>query len=193
MIPTRQEAWNILNKYTHSQALLRHAISVEGVMRHFAAVVGEEENAELWAVAGLLHDVDYEMYPDEHCIKAQQLLKEEGVDDVLIRAVASHGYSIVCDVKPISQMEKVLFACDELTGLIAAAALMRPSRSVLDIELKSVKKKYKTPSFAAGVSRPIIEQGAQELGWTVDFLIEHTILGMRDVAEQIGLAGGEQQ
>ena len=183
----RAQAWEILTQYNQNEALLRHAQAVEGCMRHFARLNGEDE--ELWGVVGLLHYVDYEQFPEQHCAKAQQILGERNVDPVIIRAVASHGWGICSDVEPVSRMEKTLYAIDELTGLINAVAIMRPSRSVMDLELKSVKKKYKTANFAAGVNRAVIEQGAQMLGTTVDELITQCILGMRECAEAIGLAG----
>ena len=183
----RQQAWEILTQYNESEALLKHAMAVEGCMRHFAAL--NNEDAELWGVVGLLHDVDYEKYPEQHCAKAQEILGEKGVDPVIIRAVASHGFGICSDVEPQTVMEKTLFAIDELTGLINAAAIMRPSKSVMDLELKSVKKKYKDKRFAAGVDRSIIEKGAEMLGTTVDELIQQCILGMRECADKIGLAG----
>lgn len=186
MIPTRQQAFEILCKYTKSDALVKHALAVEGCMRHFASLKGEDE--ELWGIVGLLHDLDYELYPEQHCTKTQELLRQEGVDELIIRACASHGFSICVDIEPISPMEKTLFAIDELTGLINACAIMRPSKSVMDLELKSVKKKYKTPSFAAGVDRALIERGAQMLETDVDTLISECILGMRKCAEAIGLA-----
>lgn len=187
MIPTREEAWTILKKYNDSEALLRHGLTVEGCMRHFAELAGEDP--ELWGVVGLLHDVDYEKYPDQHCKKVQELLAEEGVDPLVIRAVASHGWGICCDIEPQSRMEKTLYAIDELTGLITAAAIMRPSKSVMDLEQKSVKKKYKAKSFAAGVNREVIEKGAERLGTTVDELIVGCIDGMRECAAAIGLDG----
>lgn len=183
----RAQAWEILKEYNDSEALLKHAMAVEGCMRHFAQLNGED--AELWGVVGLLHDVDYEKYPDQHCAKAQEILNEKGVDPVIVRAVMSHGWGICCDVEPVTVMEKTLFAIDELTGLINAAAIMRPSKSVMDLELKSVKKKYKDKRFAAGVDRSIVEKGAEMLGKTVDELIEQCILGMRACADKIGLAG----
>lgn len=183
----RSTAWEILTQYNENEALLRHAMAVEGCMRHFAALNGED--AELWGVVGLLHDVDYEKYPEQHCAKAQEILNEKGVDPVIVRAVASHGWGICSDVEPLTVMEKTLFAIDELTGLINAAAIMRPSKSVMDLELKSVKKKYKDKRFAAGVDRGIIEKGAGMLDTTVDALIEQCILGMRACADKIGLAG----
>lgn len=185
----RARAWEILTQYNRNEALLRHAQAVEGCMRRFARLCGEDE--ELWGVVGLLHDVDYEQFPEQHCAKAQQILAERNVDPVIIRAVASHGWGICSDVEPASRMEKTLYAIDELTGLINAAAIMRPSRSVMDLELKSVKKKYKTANFAAGVNRAVIERGAQMLDTTVDELISQCILGMRECAGAIGLAGQE--
>jgi putative nucleotidyltransferase with HDIG domain len=185
MIPTREEAFELLKEYNQSDALIKHALSVEGVMRRFARIYGEDE--EKWGIVGLLHDIDYEKYPDEHCKKAVEILKGRGYPDEYIRAVESHGYGLCSDVKPESDMEKVLFAIDELTGLITAAALMRPSKSVMDLEYKSVNKKYKTPNFAAGVDRGIIEQGCEMLGKDLQYIIEESILGMREVAEDIGL------
>lgn len=187
MIPTREQAWALLCEYTKTPALRTHALTVEGVMRHFAGLYGGD--VELWGVCGLLHDIDYEQWPNEHCTRCRQLLADAGVDDSLIRAVASHGWSICSEVEPVSDMEKVLFAVDELTGLITAAAIMRPSCSVMDLELKSVKKKYKSKGFAAGVDRGIIEKGCEMLGRSLDDVITETILGMRECAEQIGLKG----
>jgi len=186
--PDRTQALNLFETYNSSESLLRHALSVEGVMRNLA---GRFPNADAdeWAMAGLLHDLDYEQFPDQHCHKAAEILRANGFDETLVRAVMSHGFGIVTDVEPISDLEKVLYTMDELTGLITAAALMRPSRSVMDLELKSLKKKYKTPSFAAGVDRSIIERGAGLLGWTLDDVLEACILGMRSVASSIGLDG----
>ncbi len=184
---TRNEAFQLLKEYTKTEHLITHALSVEGVMRHFATL--ENVDVETWGIVGLLHDLDYDQYPEQHCIKVQEILRERGVDEEIIRAVASHGYGMCCDIKPESQMEKVLYTVDELTGLITACALMRPSRSVLDMEVKSVKKKMKTKGFAAGVNREVILQGAEMLGWELDYVIEHTILGMREVADAIGLKG----
>jgi len=152
---------------------------VEGTMRYFAKELGYEDAEEFWGLVGLLHDIDFEMYPDEHCVKASELLKAGGVEDDMIHAIVSHGYGNCVDVAPEHEMEKVLFATDELTGLIGACALMRPSKSVQDMELKSVKKKFKDKKFAAGCSRDVIEQGAAMLGWDLDKLIEQTILAMR--------------
>ena len=184
---SREAAWELLNRYNSEEHRIKHALTVEGVMRHFAPLFGGDPDD--WGVLGLLHDLDYERWPEEHCIKEQELMREAGVDPVLIRAAASHGFGLVCDVEPQSDMEKTLYTIDELTGLIAAACLMRPSRSVLDIELKSVKKKFKTKGFAAGVDRAVIEDGANRMGMSLDEVIEHTILGMREVADAIGLRG----
>lgn len=188
--PNRNQAWELLTQYNQSESLRRHALAVEGVMRYIAGRFPAADPDE-WAIAGLLHDLDYEQYPDQHCHKAAEILKAEGFSSSLIRAVMSHGYGIVTDVEPRSDLEKTLYTMDELTGLITAAALMRPSHSVIDLELKSLKKKYKTPSFAAGVDRSIIEQGADMLGWTLDEVLNTCILGMRSVADSIGLGQNE--
>jgi putative nucleotidyltransferase with HDIG domain len=185
----REQAWELLTEYNQSDALLKHALAVEAVMRHFAAKHGED--ADKWGVIGLLHDLDYEKYPDEHCHKSAEIMRERGVDEEIIHAVCSHGYGICTDVKPVHFMEKVLYAIDELTGLINAVCLMRPSKSVLDLEVKSVKKKYKQKNFAAGVNREVIETGCQMLGADLDDLIQETILGMRTAAEAIGLKGNQ--
>jgi predicted hydrolase (HD superfamily) len=177
---TRQAAWELLGKYNKDPFHLQHALTVEGVMRWFACELGYGEDKEFWGVVGLLHDIDFELYPDEHCLKAPELLREGGAGEQMIHAVCSHGYGLTpVDAKPEHEMEKVLFACDELTGLVWAAALMRPSKSVQDMELKSLKKKYKTPAFAAGCSRAVIEQGAAMLGWDLDTLLQKTIFAMR--------------
>jgi len=189
MKPTREEAFALLKEYNESEALIKHALAVEGVMRHFARLLGEDP--EKWGVIGLLHDLDYEKYPEEHCVKARAILEERGVDEDYIHAVVSHGWGLCSDVEPAHRMEKVLYTTDELTGLINAAALMRPSRSVLDITYKSVWKKYKTPSFAAGVDRSVIEKGAAMLGWEMKNVIDETIEGMRQVADDIGLGKNE--
>jgi len=188
---TRAEAWELLNRYNKSEALIKHALTVEGVMRHFARIYQPEEE-EKWGIIGLLHDIDYEMYPDEHCRKAREILSAEGWPEEYIRAVQSHGWGICSDVEPQTDLEKVLYTIDELTGLVTATALMRPSKSVLDTEVSSVKKKWKQKSFAAGVNREIIEKGMAKLGMDRDKLIEETIAGMRKVAEAIGLAGDLQ-
>ena len=189
MKPTRAQAFEILQKYNKNEALVRHGLCVEGAMRYFARKAGEDE--EIWGIVGLLHDLDYELYPDAHCLKTQDLLREEGIDEDIIRACASHGWGICCDIEPVSLMEKTLFTIDELTGLVYAAALMRPSRSIMDMELKSVKKKYKTKSFAAGVDRDLIERGTQMLGMQLDDVIEGVLFGMREIAPEIGLEGSE--
>lgn len=176
---TRDEAWALLTEFNKEPFHLKHAVTVEGVMRYFANELGYSDEADFWATVGLLHDLDFEMYPDEHCIKEQEIMRERNIDERIIHATASHGYGLTVDVKPEHQMEKVLYATDELTGLIGAVAIMRPSKSVSDLETKSVKKKFKNLKFAAGCSRDVIEQGAEMLGWELDYLIEKTILAMR--------------
>lgn len=175
----REQAVLLLKKYNKDPFHLHHAYTVEGVMRWFAKEYGYEDEIEFWGMVGLLHDIDFEQYPEEHCIKAPELLREAGVGEDIIHAVVSHGYQLTVDVKPEHTMEKVLYAVDELTGLIGATALMRPSKSVMDMELKSVKKKYKNANFAAGCSRKVIEKGAEMLEITLDELISQTILAMR--------------
>ncbi len=182
---TREDAWKLFREYNESDSLVKHGLAVEGVMRRFARRYGEDE--EKWGIVGLLHDLDYEKYPDEHCIKTQEIMRERGIDEDYIHAVASHGYGLCCDVKPEETMEWVLYTIDELTGLVTAAALMRPSKSVMDMEVKSVRKKFKDKHFAAGVNREVVTKGAEVLGLSLDEVIEETILGMRDVAEAIGL------
>ena len=181
----RTEAWKLLTKYNHDHFHLQHALTVEAVMRCFANSLGYGDEADFWANVGLLHDLDFEQYPQEHCIKCQQLMREAGVDERTIRAAASHGYGICVDIAPEHEMEKVLFACDELTGLIWAAALMRPSKSVQDMELKSLKKKYKDKKFAAGCSREVITRGAEQLGWELDTLLDRTLEAMRQTEAEI--------
>lgn len=183
----REEAWELLTEYTKTPALRKHALAVEAVMRHFARLHGEGE--EMWGIAGLLHDLDYEKFPTEHCKKAEEIMKEHGIDDVYIRAMNCHAYGICTDMKPESQMEKVLFTIDELTGLINALCLMRPSRSVLDLEVKSVKKKFKDKSFASGVNRDVVRSGCEMLGMELDEVIRETIAGMKENAQEIGLKG----
>lgn len=185
--PTRQQAWDLLCEYNQSEALRRHALAVEAVMRYFAQEMDEDSN--MWGVIGLLHDLDYEQFPEQHCVKAVEILKQRDIDPAYIHAIVSHGWGLCSDVEPELPMEKVLFATDELTGLISAAAIMRPSKSVLDLELKSVKKKYKDKRFAAGVDRGVIEKGAAMLETSVDELITKCILAMRTVAEPLGLQG----
>lgn len=178
---TKEEAWALLKEYNKEEFHLKHAETVSFVMEYFAKKLGFEDEAEFWGIVGLLHDLDFELYPDEHCVKVQEILNEKGIDEKIVHAIASHGYGLTkATAKPEHQMEKVLFAIDELTGLIGAVALMRPSKSVSDLELKSLKKKFKTPSFAAGCSREAIQQGAEMLGWELDDLFEQSILAMRE-------------
>ena len=182
---TREEAYTLLRKYNKEAFHIQHALTVEGVLRWFAKDLGYAEDEEYWAITGLLHDIDFELYPEEHCKKAPGLLKEGGVADDMIYSICSHGYEICCDVEPKHEMEKVLFAADELTGLIWSAALMRPSKSVMDMELKSLKKKFKDKRFAAGCSRDIIRTGAERLGWELDILMEKTMEAMRSCEADI--------
>ena len=177
---TREEAFELLKKYNEEPFHIQHAETVEGTMRYFAEKLGYGDDVDFWGLVGLLHDIDFEMWPEEHCVKAPELLKETGVEDDMIRAIVCHGWGMTgVDVAPEHEMEKVLFACDELTGLIGAAALMRPSKSVQDMEVKSVKKKFKDKKFTAGCSRDVIIQGAEMLGWELEKLFEETILAMR--------------
>jgi predicted hydrolase (HD superfamily) len=185
--PTREDAFALLKQYNKSDSLIRHGLAVEGVMRYFAEVRGGD--VEKWGVIGLIHDLDYEQFPDQHCTKTEEILKKNDWPDEYIRAVVSHGWGICSDVEPQTEMEKVLYAIDELTGLVATSALVRPSKSVLDIKAKSVKKKWKDKRFAAGVDRSIIEKGAEMLDIEISELITHTIMGMRKVAKEIGLQG----
>ena len=184
MVPTLQEAQTLLERYNKEEFHLRHAAIVSGVMGYFAAEY-DPENVEFWKVVGLLHDLDFEQWPEEHCVKEQELMRAEGIDERVIRAAASHGWGLACDIAPESRLEKILFATDELTGLIGAVAIMRPSKSVADLELKSVKKKFKDKRFAAGCSREVISQGAELLGWELDELIERTILAMRSLLPEM--------
>ena len=176
---TRPQALALLQKYNQEPFHILHALTVEGVMRHFAQELGFGEDADFWGLCGLLHDVDFEKYPEQHCQKAPELLAEINAEPELVHAICSHGYGLCSDVEPTHQMEKVLFAVDELTGLIGAAARMRPSKSVMDMELSSLKKKFKDKKFAAGCSREVIQDGAARLGWTLDETLEKTILAMR--------------
>jgi predicted hydrolase (HD superfamily) len=186
-IPIRDAALALLKKYNTSESLIKHAFAVEGVMRYMAGKYGEDKDT--WGLVGLIHDLDYELFPDQHCKKTEEILKENDWPQDLIRAVVSHGWGICTDVKPESTMEKVLFAIDELTGLVATSALVRPSKSVMDMKAKSVKKKWKDKRFAAGVDRSIIQKGADMLGVELGELITDTIMGMREVAVEIGLKG----
>mgnify|MGYP001025888721 CR=1 FL=1 len=185
--PTREDAWKLIQKYVPSDALQRHALAVEAVMRHMARRLGQDE--EMWGVIGLVHDLDYDQFPEEHCVKVVEILKGEDWPESYIRAVISHGWGICSDMEPQSDLEKTLYAIDELTGLVTASALVRPSRSILDMTPKSVTKKWKDKSFAAGANRQVIEKGAQMLGVELSALIHDTIEGMKPVAEAIGLKG----
>lgn len=182
---TREQAYDLLKKYNKDPFHLQHALTVEAVMKWYAKELGYGEEAQYWGIVGLLHDIDFEQYPDQHCIKAPELLREGGVSEDIIHAVVSHGYGITVDVAPEHEMEKVLFAADELTGLIWAAALMRPSKSTKDMELKSLKKKYKSKGFAAGCSRDVIERGALQLGWDLDKLLTMTLEAMKSTEDEI--------
>ena len=186
-IPTRDEAFTLLTTYNESDSLIKHGLAVEGVMRYMAKQRGGDE--EMWGIVGLVHDLDYEKYPEQHCQKTEEILQQEKWPADYVRAIVSHGWGICSDVKPESDMEIVLYAVDELTGLITATALMRPSKSILDLKAKSVKKKWKNKRFAAGVDREIIQKGADMLAMDRGELITETIMGMRTVAEQIGLVG----
>ena len=180
MVITREAAWKLLTDYNKEQFHLRHALTVEGIMRYFANELGYGDEADYWANVGLLHDLDFEMYPEEHCVKSQEIMREHGLDENIIHSTASHGYGLTkANIEPTHQMEKVLFAIDELSGLIGAVAIMRPSKSVQDMELKSLKKKFKDKKFAAGCSRDVIKQGADNLGWELDVLLERTMEAMR--------------
>ena len=182
---TREQAYDLLTRYNHEPFHIQHALTVEGVMRWYANELGHGDEADFWAIVGLLHDIDFELYPEQHCQKAPELLREGGVSEEMIRAIVSHGYGLCVDVKPELEMERVLFAADELTGLIGAAARMRPSKSVSDMELSSLKKKFKDKKFAAGCSRDVITQGAERLGWTLEELMEKTILAMRSCEDSV--------
>ena len=186
---TRDEAFALLKKYNSEHFHIQHALTVEAVMRWYANELGYGEDADYWATVGLLHDIDFEKWPEEHCVKTPELLREAGVGEDMIRSICSHGYGICCDVEPEHEMEKVLFAADELTGLIGAAALMRPSKSVSDMEVSSLKKKFKDKKFAAGCSRDVIRDGAERLGWDLETLFSKTIDAMRsceaDIAEKM--------
>ena len=182
---TREEAYALLKKYNKEAFHIQHGLTVEGVMRWYAKELGYGEEEEYWGITGLLHDIDYELYPEEHCKKAPELLKEGGVGEDMIYSICSHAYGLCSDVEPKHEMEKVIFAVDELTGLIWSAALMRPSKSVQDMELKSLKKKFKDKSFAAGCSRTVIKEGAERLGWELDKLLDMTLQAMRSCEDSI--------
>lgn len=179
MIPTPKEAWDLLNQYNQGEFHLKHGRIVGDVMRWFAQELGYGEEADFWETVGILHDLDFEQFPEEHCVKSQELMREHGIDETIIHATASHGYQLTVDIQPEHEMEKVLYATDELTGLIGAAAIMRPSHSVNDLEVKSIRKKFKDKKFAAGCSREVIEKGANMLGWELDKLFDLTIQAMR--------------
>ena len=181
----RQEALNLLEKYTKNKNLVKHGLAVEAVMKHFAKL--NEEDTEKWGVIGLLHDIDYEKYPEEHCKKCVDILKEEGFDDSTIKSIQSHGYGICVDVKPEQFMEKVLYTIDELTGLVIATALMKPNKKLAEVDLQSLKKKWKTKGFAAGVNREIIQNGADMLGLELDYILEQTLIAMQEISEELGL------
>jgi putative nucleotidyltransferase with HDIG domain len=186
-IPTRAAAYELFKKYNSSESLQKHALAVEGVMRYMARKAGEDE--EKWGVIGLIHDLDYEMYPDQHCIMTKKILEENNWPEEYIRAVLSHGWGLASDIEPVTLLEKTIYAVDELTGLVTTSALVRPTRSVMDMEARSVKKKWNDKRFAAGVDRSVIEKGAAMLGISLDDLIADCIMGMREVAEDIGLGG----
>ena len=185
MSANRAQAWDLLTKYNKEPFHLRHAITVEHVMGWYARELGFGDQAEYWSIVGLLHDLDFEMWPEEHCVKGQELMREAGVEESIVRAAASHGWGLCVDIKPEHEMEKVLYASDELTGLIGAAALMRPSKSTADMELKSLKKKFKDKKFAAGCSRDVITSGAELLGWDLDKLLDMTLKAMQAEEEAI--------
>lgn len=182
---SREKAFQLLKEYNKDRFHIQHALTVEGVMKWYASELGYQEEEDYWGIVGLLHDIDFEQYPEEHCIKAPELLRNAGVGEDIIHAVCSHGYELTVDIKPEHEMEKVLYAVDELTGLIGAVALMRPSKSVQDMEVKSVKKKYKSKNFAAGCSREVIQRGADMLGWELNILIQKTICAMRTCETEI--------
>jgi len=185
--PTREQAWRLLNEYNKNESLIKHALAVEAVMRYCARKRGEDE--EKWGTIGLVHDLDYEQFPDQHCKKTEEILHDNNWPEEYIRAVLSHAWGMHTDVEPVTDLEKTLYAVDELTGLIVATALVRPSRSILDMKAKSVKKKWKDKAFAAGVNRSVIEKGAEMLGVELTELITDTIMGMREIADELGLKG----
>ena len=188
MIPARKDAFSLLKQYNKSESLIKHALSVEAVMRHFASLYNED--IEKWGIIGLIHDLDYEQYPEQHCTMTREILEKEKWPEEYIRAVVSHGWGICSDTEPVHIMEKVLYTIDELTGLVTTSVLVRPSKSIADLEVKSVKKKWNLKNFAAGVNREVIEKGALMMDRDLDFVINETIIGMKSVAGNIGLAGG---
>lgn len=185
----REKALSLLKAYNETESLINHGLAVSGVMTHFSKLEGEDP--EYWGIVGLLHDLDYEKYPEEHCVKVVEILKANGYDEAFIQSIVSHGFGLCSDVEPTHQMEKILYATDELAGLITACAYMRPSKSVNDLEVKSVKKKFKTQNFAAGVNREVVIKGAEMTGYSLEELMKETILGMRAVADDIGLGTNE--
>jgi putative nucleotidyltransferase with HDIG domain len=187
MIPTRKDAFSLLTLYNQSESLIKHALSVEAVMRHFASIYNED--IEKWGTIGLIHDLDYEQYPEQHCTMTRKILENEKWPEEYIRSVVSHGWGICSDTEPVHIMEKVLYTIDELTGLVTASVLVRPSKSIFDLEVKSVRKKWNLKNFAAGVNREVIEKGAFMMDRDLDFIIQETIIGMKTVASNIGLAG----
>jgi len=187
LIPTHEQAIDLLKEYNKSESLLKHAFAVEAVMRYMARKAGEDE--EKWGIIGLVHDLDYELYPEQHCKMTEKILRENNWPEEYIRAVLSHGWELASDVEPLSKLEKTIYAVDELTGLVATSALVRPSKSILDMEARSVRKKWNDKRFAAGVDRTVIEKGAAMLGVSLDELITDCIMGMREVADKIGLKG----
>jgi putative nucleotidyltransferase with HDIG domain len=190
IVPTREEALELFRKYNQSESLQKHALAVEGVMRYMARKAGENEDK--WGIIGLIHDLDYEMYPEQHCKMTRKILEEHYWPEEYIRAVMSHGWGLATDNEPLTLLEKTIYAMDELTGLVTTSALVRPSKSVMDMEARSVKKKWTDKKFAAGVDRSVIEKGAAMLGVSLDELITDCIMGMREVADQIGLRGTAQ-
>lgn len=190
---SREDALALLKKYNQDPFHIQHGLTVEAVMRWYARELGFEDEEEYWGIVGLLHDVDFEKYPEQHCIKAPEILRDAGVSEDMIRAIISHGYGITVEVKPEREMEKVLFAADELTGLIWAAALMRPSKSTKDMELKSLKKKFKSKNFAAGCSRDVIKQGTEMLGWDLNDLMDRTLQAMKESEDLINAEMGVEE
>jgi predicted hydrolase (HD superfamily) len=187
-VPDRKEAYELLTKYNKSESLIKHGLTVEAVMRHFAEITGETD-IEKWGIIGLVHDLDYDMYPDQHCVKTKEILESEGWPEDYIHAIISHGWKLCIDVEPKEKMEKVLYTIDELSGLITACVLVRPDKNIMNLEVKSVKKKWKQKSFAAGVNREVIEEGAEMLGQDLESIIRETIKGMQSAAKTIGLDG----